>query len=341
MRTSALLTILLLAACSNPPQETLEPPPLELPPFEHVGAAVPLGDDPYREFDFWVGEWEVANKHLRGGRWVDSGSARAVIETVAEGAAVLERWTGELGGDPLIGFSLRAYDPELGKWSVWLNWHGGQPGGFAPMHGTRNGERLELLPPGGDSPRYSFSQAHEGSCQWDQAQLTDGEWTTDWIMQFRRTGEAREAHAGNTEVELPPERAAEFEQTRTLDFMLGRWEGEASFVDAEGNATSGTIDATVTSMIEGFGMLLFLDTSEGERTMTAFGHDGRVKGWVGLRASNQRPGLPWIEIESGDGVASFEREGLIERWSCASDRCTFAREVGGQPALSAELKRVN
>ncbi len=56
---------------------------------------------------------------------------------VAEGAAVLERWTGELGGDPLIGFTLRAYDPELGKWSVWLNWHGGKPGGFSPMQWTR------------------------------------------------------------------------------------------------------------------------------------------------------------------------------------------------------------
>ena len=312
-----------------------------LPPFEHDGAEVAIGDDPYREFDFWVGEWDVANKHLRRGRWVDSGSAKARIEAVAEGAAVLERWTGELGGDPLIGFSLRAYDPELGKWSVWLNWHGGNPGGFSLMHGTRHGERMELLPPGGDTPRYTFSQAHEGSCQWDRANLVGGEWKTDWVMQFRRSAPASVAAAGSTDVEMPPDAAAEFEETRRLDFLLGRWTGAARFVDAEGNESEGTVSATVTSMIAGFGMLQFLDTSEGDRTMTAFGHDSGVGTWVGLRASNRRPGLPGMTVEVAAGGARFIADDLSERWRCEGERCTWTREVSGSVTIHAELSRVD
>lgn len=281
----------------------------ELPPFEHVGKAVALGDDPYREFDFWLGTWDVANKHLREGGWVDSGSAEARIERVAGGNAVLERWTGKLGGNPLIGFSVRAWDPELGKWSVWLNWHGGRPGGFSPMHGTRRGERIELLPPGGETPRYSFSQAHGGSCQWDQATLKDGTWTTDWVMQFRRSAEGRTADAASAEVEMPPESAAAFEQTRHADFLLGRWKG------ADGTT------ATVTSMIEGFALLIFVDGPDGERTLAALGHDARAGGWVGLSASSARPGIERAAVEIDGGTLTFGDT----RWSCEAERCTLTR----------------
>ena len=118
-----LLSLIMMVGCSGSG-------PVPVPEMPSQGAAIPLPDDPHRQFDFWLGEWNVQNKHLRDGDWNDSGTAVALIQAVVDDGAVLEQWNGELGGDPLIGFSLRAYDPELGNWPVYLNWHGGRPGGL-------------------------------------------------------------------------------------------------------------------------------------------------------------------------------------------------------------------
>ena len=122
--------------------------------------------------------------------------------------------------------------------------------------------------------------------------------------------------------------------------VLGRWTGAARFVDAEGNESQGTVSATVTSMIAGFGMLQFLDTSEGDRTMTAFGHDSGVGGWIGLRASNRRPGLPRMTVEIAAGGATFIADDLRERWLCEGEHCEWTREVAGSVTIHAELSRV-
>ena len=74
--------------------------PVPLPEMPSIGIEVPLPDVPQRYFDFWLGEWDVQNKHLRDGAWVDSGNAIAHIQPVVDGGAVLEQWNGQLGGDP-------------------------------------------------------------------------------------------------------------------------------------------------------------------------------------------------------------------------------------------------
>lgn len=108
LRSLALLAAGLIACGSAG-----EPEPL--PPMPHSGAPVPLPDDPAREFDFWAGTWNVQNKHVTSdGNWEETGTAVARIDLVAGGRAVLERWSGE-ARSPLHGFSLRSWDPELGK----------------------------------------------------------------------------------------------------------------------------------------------------------------------------------------------------------------------------------
>jgi len=68
-----------------------------------------------RQFDFWVGEWDV----------YDPGGHKAgtsVIERVANGCGVLENWTGASGG---AGKSLNFYDPQAGKWfQYWIGTDG-------------------------------------------------------------------------------------------------------------------------------------------------------------------------------------------------------------------------
>lgn len=134
-----------------------------------------------RQFDFWVGDWEVQNRRLQqDGSWQDGGTAHAQVNSVLDGRAILERWSGK---DPfkLRGFSLRTYDTEQQRWEIILNWHSGVPSSFSQMVGNFADQKGEFFPPGGPPrTRFTFSRAAKDSCQWDQATLKNGtDWQTD------------------------------------------------------------------------------------------------------------------------------------------------------------------
>lgn len=68
-----------------------------------------------RQFDFWVGEWEVFNL---AGQKVGTNT----IQMFAEGCGVMENWTDTVGGS---GKSINYYDASTGKWyQHWIG-HGG------------------------------------------------------------------------------------------------------------------------------------------------------------------------------------------------------------------------
>lgn len=70
-------------------------------------AAFPCEFDPrYRQFDFWVGDWDVFNP---AGRQAGTNS----IQKIAGGCALLENWKSVMGGS---GKSLNFYDPSKDKW---------------------------------------------------------------------------------------------------------------------------------------------------------------------------------------------------------------------------------
>ena len=72
--------------------------------------ASPCGGDA-RALDFWVGTWDVQNAAGVGG-------IKSVIEPVADGCGILERYTGRPGpnGNRYIGAGLHAFDAQTGKW---------------------------------------------------------------------------------------------------------------------------------------------------------------------------------------------------------------------------------
>lgn len=100
-------------------------------------ASEPVCDRPEaRQFDFWVGEWNVLNKRLTDdGSWAEMGRATARVYPVAGGCALVEHWQGTAWGQKIIGFSLRAFDPQSGKWHLVLAW----PGKDRPSFGTLEG----------------------------------------------------------------------------------------------------------------------------------------------------------------------------------------------------------
>ena len=71
-----------------------------------------------RQFDFWIGNWDVTV----GGK----PAGRNVIERILEGCALLENWSGAGG---MSGKSLNFYDPLRAQWhQTWIDDRGGSLG---------------------------------------------------------------------------------------------------------------------------------------------------------------------------------------------------------------------
>jgi hypothetical protein len=69
-----------------------------------------------REFDFWIGEWEV---YAPGGNRAGTSS----IQRISHGCALLENWTSGAGGS---GKSLNFWNPNAGYWQqTWIGAAGG------------------------------------------------------------------------------------------------------------------------------------------------------------------------------------------------------------------------
>ena len=81
---------------------------------------------PYRQFDFWVGKWDV---------FVGAGATFAgtsVIESELDGCLIEENWTSSTG---FGGRSLNVYDASTGKWHQFWVSAGGCPFGNIVMDG--------------------------------------------------------------------------------------------------------------------------------------------------------------------------------------------------------------
>jgi tetratricopeptide (TPR) repeat protein len=69
-------------------------------------------DDRFRQFDFWIGDWNVVN-HLGQ----PAGQSR--IERILNSCVLLENWTGLLG---MSGKSFNFIDPQTGQWrQTWVD----------------------------------------------------------------------------------------------------------------------------------------------------------------------------------------------------------------------------
>ena len=98
-------------------------------------------DAAYRQFDYWVGHWDV---HDANGKRM--GENR--ITRIHGGCALLEEWR---GNGNVTGSSLNIYDRERGRWhQTWVDGSGGLltiEGGIVDGAMTLSGETLEAGPP--------------------------------------------------------------------------------------------------------------------------------------------------------------------------------------------------
>jgi hypothetical protein len=99
---AVVLAALLLAVAARAAAQTAPPPP----------AAKPCQAAEHRQFDFWVGRWDV---------FVPSGkkAGESKVELIADGCALLEEWT---GGGGVSGKSLNIFSGGDHQWhQTWVD----------------------------------------------------------------------------------------------------------------------------------------------------------------------------------------------------------------------------
>ncbi len=144
------------------------------------------GDAAFHAFDFWIGDWTVAN--------AESGEASGEnrIETIHDGCALRESWS---GADGVKGESLTYYDPIDGKWRQ--RWVSSGYGGYAlNLEGTAEEEGRMTLE--GAAHFYARAQSVDMRITWRRAGMNalaqvfetrdpqSGEWKTWYQGEYAR-----------------------------------------------------------------------------------------------------------------------------------------------------------
>jgi hypothetical protein len=159
----------------------------------------PLTTNP--DFDFLMGIWRVHHryllKRLAGCHdWIEFDGCCAARK-ILNGFGNTDESEINLPGTPYRGMTVRTWDPEMARWSIyWLDSRRpGQmtppvKGGFAKGVGTFFGE--DEYERRAIRVRFVWSRIARDAARWEQAfSLDEGDsrgasWETNWIMDFKR-----------------------------------------------------------------------------------------------------------------------------------------------------------
>lgn len=133
-----------------------------------------------RQFDFWLGEWDVTNP-------AGKAAGRSRIEAIAGGAGLLETWTGATG---YSGRSLNAWNAARKQWQqFWvgsdggvLELNGGLVDGRMVLTGEHNVRGRHLI------ERITWTPNADGSVRqhWEQSADAGKTWTTAFDGLYRK-----------------------------------------------------------------------------------------------------------------------------------------------------------
>ena len=175
MRIAMLLSAALLATsvqAQNAPAPAKPPPP---PP----SCAAPE----FRQFDFWIGEWDVYGTPTQ-----DKIVGHNRIERVSSGCALAEHWINSTGQD---GHSLNVYDAGSRTWTqFWI----GSDGVVLRLSGGMQGDAMEMrgeLPNstgGSQQQRIRWTPRHDGSVEqrWETSDDEGKTWQVSFVGIYRR-----------------------------------------------------------------------------------------------------------------------------------------------------------
>jgi hypothetical protein len=147
--------------------QTTAPAPAPSPP--------PCGSAEHRQFDFWIGQWDVFAPDGK-----KAGDNR--IESIDGGCALVERWRGRGG---FTGTSLNSWDAGSRRWRQ--HWVDSQ-GGLLQLSGAFDGARMVLsgMQPHDSRPgvmlrhRIAWTPQADGAVRqlWEQSEDDGRSWST-------------------------------------------------------------------------------------------------------------------------------------------------------------------
>lgn len=222
-----------------------------------------------RQFDFWLGSWEVNLRMLQEDlTWEDRVAARVRIYSVLDGKAVLELWDSE----PIKGFSIRYYDPARDAWVLWLNWPGQDRSGGSALEGRFRHGRGEFMrnftSAAGEEgiARYTFSDIGRDRLRWDDAYSTDGgkTWASNWIMEFRRSGPPVPLPLGEENLHTYDDGSrCTLDPFRRFERLVGSWSGTVEERRPDESPASRPATLTAHRILDGCAVLAFLTSGDG------------------------------------------------------------------------------
>jgi hypothetical protein len=165
-----LACALLVALCALGTVASVRAQAAQTPPCENAA---------YRQFDFWVGEWDV---FVAG----DRPAGRSSIQLILNQCVVFENWTGARG---YVGKSFNFYNNQTKKWNqVWVDGAGGNiffEGEFRDgtlyytattldAQAAKTQHKLTFYNLGPDKVRQLWEQSTDGGKTWNT--VFDGEY---------------------------------------------------------------------------------------------------------------------------------------------------------------------
>lgn len=308
------------------------------PPAAAQGPADWCPEPRARAFDFWIGEWDVANRNRRpeDPRWYDTGRATDRVYPVVGGCAIVEHWRGYAfpAAGHIVGFSVRAWDPEAERWDLVLLWPMAGPPAFGELHGRFRHGRGDFfsrpVTPAGDTidSRLTFTDVGPDAFRWNNGISRDGglSWVTTWIMEFTRRpplagGLLNDAHMTTAH--------CTDDEHRAFDAHLGEWEGTR--VDSRGDSIA--VRTHLLRILEGCAVMQRTTADNGSfEAFQVRAFEPRRAGWVEYRIASDRRKLTRRQavVRHGDYVftdtTAVEGRFHRDRWVIEPDELRLLQE---------------
>lgn len=138
-----------------------------------------MNDQPETQFDFWLGEWDVA--------WGDDGKGTNRIERILDGKIIQENFS----APDFQGMSVSSYDPERNLWcQTWVD----NNGTYLDFTGTFDNGKMILSRDAivrGEAckQRMVWYDIRGDTLEWNWERSNDGgnTWRVLWHIHYRRS----------------------------------------------------------------------------------------------------------------------------------------------------------